>query len=343
VLNILTNIRQPCVNGIMIDWHNEQIYENNNNRFIQAPSRIHSLFNGMRLTVYGFIDNCFKATLRANINGQELATTVFTNKMTETTGRVLHCLTARAIIDDWENGLLSMNEAVNEQLKFQYKQHIIDLSIKYSIVSPFTSFVAIEERSKDDTQMQQGIRLLDIMLEKNRELLPYIGWDGDNSQSIIMKQKLIDMKSLIDASSILSKATLCDELFTLCKDVSYRQFGEKFDAMLTIIDTYYYVLKDYPKAFELLNEMKSAVKEEMNFATWDEKTEMKSRMHLFSHIIDETETSQDDHQLEFLSDCISEKLSMQTCKIDCFKDELWRSEDDSVDIQFQADSEKDTE
>ncbi|CAF1314381.1 unnamed protein product [Didymodactylos carnosus] len=158
-----------------------------------------------------------------------------------------------------------------------------------------------------------------------------------------MKQKLIDMKSLIDASSILSKATLCDELFTLCKDVSYRQFGEKFDAMLTIIDTYYYVLKDYPKAFELLNEMKSAVKEEMNFATWDEKTEMKSRMHLFSHIIDETETSQDDHQLEFLSDCISEKLSMQTCKIDCFKDELWRSEDDSVDIQFQADSEKDTE
>ncbi|CAF4419960.1 unnamed protein product, partial [Rotaria magnacalcarata] len=76
----------------------------------QAPKRIRSLFDGMRLTVYRFIRNCLKVTLTATINNQEYVTTVFSNKITETKGRILHCLTARAIIQDYENGLLHDDE-----------------------------------------------------------------------------------------------------------------------------------------------------------------------------------------------------------------------------------------
>ena len=113
---------------------------------MQAPKTIHSLFNGMRLTVYRFVQNCHKATLTAMVDGQEFVTTVFSNPMTMTRGRILHCLTARTIIDDYANGLLDADESENELIKVQYKRDLIDLSIRHSVVSAYTSFVAIEER-----------------------------------------------------------------------------------------------------------------------------------------------------------------------------------------------------
>jgi poly [ADP-ribose] polymerase len=74
--------------------------------------------------------------------------------MTTTKGRILHCLTARAIIDDYDNGILHVDESENELMKVQYKQDLIDLSIKHSVVSAYTSFVAIEERdTKTDKQI----------------------------------------------------------------------------------------------------------------------------------------------------------------------------------------------
>ncbi|CAF5085904.1 unnamed protein product, partial [Rotaria sp. Silwood1] len=154
VLNILEQVRQPCVTSISIDWHGRLDEQQKFN--MQAPKIIRSLFNGMRLSVYRFIQNCHKATLTATIDGQEYVTTVFSSTTTTTKGRILHCLTARAIIDDYDNGLLHVDESKNELMKVQYKQDLIDLSIKYSVVSAYTSFVAIEERdTKTDAKTLQ--------------------------------------------------------------------------------------------------------------------------------------------------------------------------------------------
>ncbi len=144
VLNILEQVRQPCVTSISIDWHGHLDEEQKFN--MQAPKMIRSLFNGMRLTVYRFIENCHKATLTATIDGEEFVTTVFSSTMTTTRGRILHCLTTRAIIDDYDNGLFDVDESENELIKVQYKRDLIDLSIKNSVVSAYTSFLAIEER-----------------------------------------------------------------------------------------------------------------------------------------------------------------------------------------------------
>jgi hypothetical protein len=144
VLNILEQVRQPCVTSISIDWQGHLDEEQKFN--MQAPKMIRSLFNGMRLTVYRFIENCHKATLTATIDGQEFVTTVFSSRMTTTRGRILHCLTTRAIIDDYDNGLFDVDESENELIKVQYKRDLIDLSIKNSVVSAYTSFLAIEER-----------------------------------------------------------------------------------------------------------------------------------------------------------------------------------------------------
>ncbi|CAF5080416.1 unnamed protein product, partial [Rotaria sp. Silwood1] len=124
VLNLLEQIRQPCVTSISIDWHGNPDEQQKFN--MQAPKIIRSLFNGMRLNVYRFIQNCHKATLTATIDGQEFVTTVFSSSTTMTKGRILHCLTARAIIDDYENGMLHVDERENELMKVQYKQDLID-------------------------------------------------------------------------------------------------------------------------------------------------------------------------------------------------------------------------
>ena len=151
VLNILENVQQPCVTSLSIDWHGR--VDENQKFNMQAPKIIRSLFNGMRLTIYRFIQNCHKATLRAFIDDEEFVTTVFSSAMTKTKGRILHCLTARAIIDDYEDGLLEMDESENELIKVQCKRDLIDLSIQHSVISNYTSFVAIEEREKKTSRL----------------------------------------------------------------------------------------------------------------------------------------------------------------------------------------------
>ena len=41
------------------------------------------------------------------INGKELSTMVSTSELSITSGTTLHQLTARALINDWEDGLLA--------------------------------------------------------------------------------------------------------------------------------------------------------------------------------------------------------------------------------------------
>ena len=83
---------------------------------------------------------------------------------------MLHQLTARAIIRDWTEGSLDFDHTEHEVIssltlchilcrysngtihcqiaKRDTKSFIINTSIEYSIVSQFTSFVAIEKREK---------------------------------------------------------------------------------------------------------------------------------------------------------------------------------------------------
>ncbi|CAF0908856.1 unnamed protein product [Rotaria sordida] len=278
VLNILEHVRQPCVTSISIDWHGSLDKEQKFN--MQTPKIIRSLFNGMRLSVYRFIQNCHKATLTATIDGQEFVTTVFSSPMTTTKGRILHCLTARAIIDDYDNGLLHVDESENELFKVQYKQDLIDLSIKHSVVSAYTSFVAIEERdTKMDTQtLQPGVRLLDVMLDRDVDLLPYMQWDGDLSSLTLIKQKLIDARISLQNASIQSKKESVTDIEKLCEKISYRAGGDaKFDMMMTIIRAYRYSLNEHEKANQLEDKMRNDLKNEMVSATTEELQALQQR------------------------------------------------------------------
>ena len=99
------------------------------------------------------------------INDQEFITYVFSNKITDTKGQILYYLTVRAIILDYENGLSHNDQCENELIKKQSEQDLIKLNIKHSVVSSFTSFVAIEKR--DGEIIQPGRKNLNFSLNLN--------------------------------------------------------------------------------------------------------------------------------------------------------------------------------
>ena len=64
--------------------------------------------------------------------------------------QTLHRLTAHALIDDYERGMLSQDATRQQLMKRTLKRRVVTLSKQHSIVTPYTSFVAGEERVKVD-------------------------------------------------------------------------------------------------------------------------------------------------------------------------------------------------
>ncbi|KAM9487332.1 protein mono-ADP-ribosyltransferase PARP4 [Clarias gariepinus] len=142
---------------------------------VQAPSQLHALFNDCHTLVYGFVPHCTRATLFGDLSGKEIETMVSTTELQKTKGTFLHKLTARAVIRDFEDGSLGCSEAEHEGKKAELKSYIIELSKEFSILSQFTSFVAIEERDQD--QPDSGFtNVPKIIEEEDVDILPYMAW-----------------------------------------------------------------------------------------------------------------------------------------------------------------------
>ncbi|CAJ1079037.1 protein mono-ADP-ribosyltransferase PARP4 isoform X1 [Xyrichtys novacula] len=144
---------------------------------LQAPKQLNALFNNCHTLVFGFVPHCTQATLLGNLSGQGLKTMVSTTELQKTKGTFLHKLTARAIIRDYEDGCLDSNETDHEGKKAELKEYVVELSKEFSILSQFTSFVAIEERDSDITE--EGFTdIPKLLAEEDVDFLPYIGWES---------------------------------------------------------------------------------------------------------------------------------------------------------------------
>ncbi|XP_076603579.1 protein mono-ADP-ribosyltransferase PARP4 [Chaetodon auriga] len=161
----------PGCSSVSVKW---QQFNPTDPSPVQAPKQIHALFNDCHTLVYGFVPHCTQATLLGNLSGQELQTMVSTSELQKTKGTFLHKLTARALIRDYEDGSLDADEAEHEGKKVELKRFIIELSKEFSILSQFTSFVAIEER---DSEQSEGITdIPKLIAEEDVDFLPYISW-----------------------------------------------------------------------------------------------------------------------------------------------------------------------
>ncbi|XP_019715609.1 poly [ADP-ribose] polymerase 4, partial [Hippocampus comes] len=168
----LRRMASPGCSSVSVKW---QQFNPSAPTPVQAPKQLHALFNDCHTLVYGFVPHCTQATLLGNLSGQELNTMVSTSELQKTRGTFLHKLTARAIIRDYEDGSFDSNEAEHEGKKTQLKSFIIDLSKEFSILSQFTSFVAIEERQPD--QADEGFTdIPKLLAEEDVDILPYLNW-----------------------------------------------------------------------------------------------------------------------------------------------------------------------
>ncbi|XP_047670615.1 protein mono-ADP-ribosyltransferase PARP4 isoform X2 [Tachysurus fulvidraco] len=163
---------------------------------VQAPSQLHALFSERHTLVYGFVPHCTQATLFGDLSGQEIETMVSTTELQKTKGTFLHKLTARAIIRDYEDGSLGTSEAEHEGKKAELKSYIIELSKEFSILSQFTSFVAVEERDKE--KPDSGFTdVPKIIAEEDVDILPYMGWREHRQRS-----QESESPDIIDASEL---------------------------------------------------------------------------------------------------------------------------------------------
>lgn len=157
---------------------------------------IKALFNGRRVVAYGYMPNCTQATLKAKINGQELNTVVNCPDLCVTQGNVIHKLTAKSLIDDWQNGILFENDqAKNDLSRLRLKERIISLSKKYSITSEYTSFLAIEERSESERlgkTVSTTPQITDLLTtdaeSKSIDILPYMEY-SEAEQTMVNSKK----------------------------------------------------------------------------------------------------------------------------------------------------------
>uniref|UniRef100_A0A8C3RM59 Poly [ADP-ribose] polymerase n=1 Tax=Chelydra serpentina TaxID=8475 RepID=A0A8C3RM59_CHESE len=173
-----SRIFSPGCSSVSIKW---QQFDAHAPEPLQAPAQIQSLFNNERLLVYGFIPHCTQATLNALVNDQELQAMVSTTELQKTTGTLLHKLTARALIRDYEDGILHENETEHEMKKHTLKNLIINLSMENSIITQFTSFVAVEKRKVNEVQHAGLPNILELIAEEDIDFLPYMDWEHETS------------------------------------------------------------------------------------------------------------------------------------------------------------------
>ncbi|XP_067299714.1 protein mono-ADP-ribosyltransferase PARP4-like isoform X2 [Pseudorasbora parva] len=182
---------------------------------VQAPSQLHGLFSDCHTLIYGFVPHCTQATLFGDLSGQEIKTMVSTTELQKTKGTFLHKLTARAIIRDYEDGILGDSEAEHEGKKAELKSYIIELSKEFSILSQFTSFVAIEER--DQNEIETGLTdIPKLISEEDVDILPYMSWTEEKAEHVIGAEDI-----WMDSEESSSCYTSYDLMAYCCKEAAF--------------------------------------------------------------------------------------------------------------------------
>uniref|UniRef100_A0A8C6FHE8 Poly [ADP-ribose] polymerase n=1 Tax=Moschus moschiferus TaxID=68415 RepID=A0A8C6FHE8_MOSMO len=154
---------------------------------LQAPAQVPSLFHGERLLIYGLTPHCTQATLHALIQEREYSTVVSTTELQKTTGMMIHKLAARALIRDYEDGILHENEVNHEMKKQTLKSLIIKLSKENSLITQFTSFVAVEKRDGNESPSPDTPNTLELIAKEDIDFLPYMSWQGEQPDASRMQ------------------------------------------------------------------------------------------------------------------------------------------------------------
>ncbi|XP_036054400.1 protein mono-ADP-ribosyltransferase PARP4 [Onychomys torridus] len=183
----MTRVRSPGCHSVSVKW---QQLSRDAPEPLQAPVQVPSLFHNDRLLVYGFIPHCTQATLCAFIQEKEFCTMVSTTELQKTTGTMIHKLAARALIRDYEDGILHDNETKHEMKKKSMKSLIIELSKENSLITQFTSFVAVEKRDGDEIPSANVPSISELVAKEDVDFLSYVSWQEKHPEAVIAEAEI---------------------------------------------------------------------------------------------------------------------------------------------------------
>ncbi|KAH9525132.1 Protein mono-ADP-ribosyltransferase parp4 [Bulinus truncatus] len=182
----LDKASQPGLTSVSVEWCQ---YDDNLRPPVQAPKQITAMFNGSRQVIYGFVPNCTMATLSANISGQQVSTVVSTSELSITEGYLVHRLTARAVIRDWEDGVLSSDRTGHENEK---------------------------------ENLSNGPTIKDLLNQENVDILPYMSWTQGLSGDDVPIELLLEQLEEEIKNGVLSNK-LADSLEDIEKFVTMKE------------------------------------------------------------------------------------------------------------------------
>ncbi|XP_012904270.1 protein mono-ADP-ribosyltransferase PARP4 isoform X1 [Mustela putorius furo] len=183
----MARLHSPSCHSVSIKW---QQLSTDAPEPLQAPAQVQSLFHNERLLVYGFIPHCTQATLCALIQEKEFSTVVSTSELQKTTGTMIHKLTARALIRDYEDGILHENETNHEMKKQILKSLIIKLSKENCLITQFTSFVAVEKRDGKELPSPNIPNIWELIAKEDVDFLPYMSWQEEQPDTSVAQPLL---------------------------------------------------------------------------------------------------------------------------------------------------------
>ncbi|XP_055398577.1 protein mono-ADP-ribosyltransferase PARP4 isoform X2 [Bubalus kerabau] len=180
----MDRLSSPSCHSVSVKW---QQLSTDTPVPLQAPAQVQSLFHSERLLVYGLTPHCTQATLHALIQEREYSAVVSTTELQKITGTMIHKLAARALIRDYEDGILHENEVNHEMKKQTLKSLIIKLSKENSLITQFTSFVAVEKRDGNESPSPDIPNTLELIAKEDIDFLPYMSWEGEQPDASRMQ------------------------------------------------------------------------------------------------------------------------------------------------------------
>jgi Ca-activated chloride channel family protein len=156
----------PALGEIRVEWIGGDV--------TPAPVKVPPVFAGSRLLVYGFVKGARPEAVRLSAMGPSGAVSfeVPLEGARVVTGRTVATLAARTRIRELEEGgewLASRGSRQKARKQSSVSKQILELSVRYGLISRETSFVAVERR---DTPVQGEIQLRRVPIALTT------GWGG---------------------------------------------------------------------------------------------------------------------------------------------------------------------
>ncbi|CAG8620684.1 8633_t:CDS:10, partial [Ambispora gerdemannii] len=220
--------------------------KNENDKIRQAPNSIPTIYSGVRVVVYAILAKGVEPKKVITLSAQSLDGPIKLDIDVDPVtlqGSKIHTLAARKLIQDLEEGTSFLHAESEEKNKVSddlVKEQIINLGITFSLASRYTSFLAIDEKTKSEIARSETLKQKREVPEVKRSfIMPSVMFSADKFNECAEEfESFSNNISAVYDSEAYEPGELTSMAF-----FSQTQSLISFDTKTSTIDTLYAFLK----------------------------------------------------------------------------------------------------